>query len=58
MPNFELMMAYENDSINDDDLITLFQEIYDTQAYTWLQGCYGRFLRPLIEEGYINTNNN
>ena len=57
MPNFELMLAYENDAISDDDLITLFQEIYDTQAYTWLQGCYGRFLRHLIEEGYINTGN-
>ena len=57
MPNVDLLMSYENGSISDDDLITLFQEIYDTQAYTWLQGCYGRFLRLLIAEGYINTAN-
>ena len=54
MPNLELMMAYENDTISDDDLITLFQEIYDTKAYQWLQGSYGRFLSHLVDQGYIN----
>ena len=53
MPNFELMLQFENGTINDDDFITLFQEILDTKAYQWLQGYYGRTCEDLLNQGLI-----
>ncbi len=52
--NTELLFAFENGELNDDEVITLFQQIYDTKAYLWLQGFYGRTLKDLIEEGLIS----
>ena len=53
MPNTDLLLQYENGSINDDDFLTLFQEIFDTKAYQWLQGHYGRVCQQLLDEGLI-----
>lgn len=53
MLNTDLLLRYEEGDVNDEEVIELFQQIYDTRAYTWLQGCYGRMLRDLINEGYI-----
>ena len=33
----------------------LFQLIYDSKAYTWLQGSYGRTLQDLINADLIQT---
>ena len=56
MLDTDLLIRFEQTGLDsDDEVITLFQQIYDTKAYTWLQGFYGRFLRDLIEEGLINT---
>ena len=49
------LIAYENDMLDFDDTLSMFQYIYETEAYKWLQGHYGRTLKALIEEGYIAT---
>ena len=51
----EKLFAYEEGQLNFDDTISLFQYIYETEAYKWLQGSYGRTLSSLINEGYIAT---
>ena len=53
MLDADLLFRYESEDLEFDDIVTLFQQIYDTKAYTWLQGSYGRMLRHLIEEGLI-----
>ncbi len=42
----ELIVEFEEGNLNGEEIINLFQLIYDTKAYTWLQGCYGRTLAP------------
>mgnify|MGYP005994677913 FL=1 len=49
------LIDYENGNLDFDDTLSLFQYIYETEAYKWLQGSYGRTLSALIEEGYIAT---
>ena len=51
--NTDLLIAFENGELTDDEFIDLFQQIYDTKAYLWLQGYYGRELQHLINEGLI-----
>ena len=53
MPNFDLLLQYEEDTISEDDFLTLFQQIFDCKAYTWLQGHYGRTCEALYNEGLI-----
>ena len=53
----EQLFAYEEGQLNFDDTISLFQYIYETEAYKWLQGSYSRTLDGLISEGYIATFN-
>jgi hypothetical protein len=56
MLDHDLLFRYELEGLDtDDEVITLFQQIYDSKAYTWLQGHYGRTLEWLIEEGVINV---
>jgi len=56
MPNTDLLLKYETDLCTEDEILTLFQEIYDTQAWKWLQGHYGRTLSLLAEQGLITLN--
>jgi len=51
------LVAYESGELNFDDTLSLFQYIYETEAYKWLQGSYSRTLDGLIQEGYIATFN-
>ncbi len=53
MINTDLLFKYESDIITEDEFLQLFQEIYDTQAWKWLQGHYGRTLSALTEQGLI-----
>lgn len=56
MLDTELLLKYECEGLEtEDEFVALFQQIYDTSAYQWLQGHYGRTLRDLIEQGYIVT---
>ena len=51
----ELIVEFEEGNLNGEETINLFQLIYDTKAYTWLQGCYGRTLQDLINADLIQT---
>ena len=51
------LIAYESGELNFDDTLSLFQYIYETEAYKWLQGSDSRTLDGLIQEGYITTFN-
>ena len=57
MPSYDLLIAYESDCLDDNEIVELFQQVYDTQAWKWLQGHYGRTLEVLINDGFINTSN-
>ena len=49
----ELIVEFEEGNLNGEEIINLFQLIYDTKAYTCLQGCYGRTLQDLINADLI-----
>ena len=49
----ELLFRFEEGDLNEEETINLFQAIYDSKAYTWLQGSYGRTLQNLIDSNYI-----
>ena len=49
------IVKYESGELNHDETLKMFQDIYDTRSYTWLQGSYGRILNELIEQGVIKT---
>jgi len=53
MLDTDLLFRYEEGDISHDEFVTLFQQIYDSKAYQWLQGHYGRVLHQLIEEDVI-----
>jgi len=46
------IMQYENDELNDEETIELFQELINTGLVWQLQGHYGRFAVELLEEGF------
>lgn len=49
----EKLGAYENDEMNQDEVIKFFQELVDSGAAWKLQGHYGRVAEALIETGMI-----
>ena len=51
----ELIIEFEEGNLNEEETINLFQLIYDSKAYTWLQGSYGRTLLALINADLIQT---
>ena len=53
---FNSIIDYESGNLEEDKIIELFQQIYDTKAYLWLQGHYGRTLEHLIDSDLITTN--
>jgi hypothetical protein len=46
------IMQYENDELNDEETIELFQELINTGLVWKLQGHYGRFAVELLGEGF------
>ena len=54
MLDTDLLLRYESDELSEKEVITLFQQIYDTKAYEWLQGHYGRVLRHYLLQGVIS----
>ena len=46
------LIQYENDELNDEETIELFQELINTGLAWQLQGHYGRFAIELLEEGF------
>jgi len=51
------IMQYENDELNDEETIELFQELINTGLAWQLQGHYGRFAMELLEEGFCQHPN-
>ena len=49
----EKLGAYENDEMNQDEIIKFFQLLVDTGAAWKLQGHYGRVAEALIETGMV-----
>lgn len=45
------IMAYEDDMLNDDEVVELFQHLIDTGLAWQLQGSYGRMANRLIADG-------
>ena len=48
------IIAYENGELDGDQIVELFQLIYDNEAFHWLQGSYGRMCQHLYNEGLIS----
>jgi len=45
------IIQYENGEMNDEEVISFFQELIDSDLAWKLQGHYGRTAKFLIEEG-------
>lgn len=50
------IIAYENDEMDDDEVIALFQELVDNGMAWNLQGHYGRMAQSLIDQGLVTDN--
>ena len=50
-PLFELMMAWEDGTLDEQSETELFQRLIDCGLAWSLQGSYGRYAAQMIEEG-------
>jgi hypothetical protein len=50
-----LLAAYENEELNYDEEVALFQQLLDTGVITHLQGAYHRRMNQLIEDGEVSV---
>ena len=48
------IIAYENGELDGDQIVELFQWVYDNRAFEWLQGHYGRMCENLYTEGLVS----
>jgi len=48
------IIAYENGEMNEEEVISLFQELVDTGMVWVLQGHYGRTAQALLDAGEIS----
>ena len=54
MPDIDKIIAYENDELDDNESIELFQSMLDDGSVWQLQGHYGRTALNLLEQGLIH----
>ena len=50
---FDSMLAWENDSLDHESTIKLFQALVDNGMAWTLQGVYGREADKLIKQGFV-----
>lgn len=49
------IIAYEENELDEEQVIALFQSLVDTGIAWQLQGSYGRTAQRLIDAGYVNA---
>ncbi len=54
MPPIDKIISYENGELDDEEIISLFQEMIDDGSVWQLQGHYGRTAHALIEAGHCS----
>jgi hypothetical protein len=52
-PNLNMMIAFEEGELSEEDTIELFQGLVDTGLAWKLQGFYGRTAAQMIKEGLV-----
>ena len=52
MDRVGFIMAFEDGSLSDEQIIEFFQSMIDDGSVWQLQGCYGRMATALIEGGH------
>jgi len=57
MPSVTKIIAYENGEMNEEEIISFFQELIDSGVAWQLQGSYGRTATDLIEQGLCHQKN-
>jgi len=55
MDIFSKVIAYEQDELNEEETVELFQELIDNGMAWSLQGHYGRTATNLIENGLCHA---
>ena len=53
MDQIDKIMAFENGELQEDEVISLFQELVNSGMAWQLQGSHGRLAQQLIDEGLI-----
>ena len=53
MPTFDQILAFENNELDDAQIVDLFQQLVDSGMAWTLQGSYGRTALALIEAGLV-----
>lgn len=53
MNQIDMIMDFEQGTLDEDGIIELFQNLVDTGMAWKLQGSYGRMAEALIDAGYI-----
>ena len=49
------ILEFESGTLDEDGIVSLFQELVDTGLAWQLQGSYGRFASALIEDGLVEV---
>ena len=57
MPSVTKIIAYEKGEMNEEEIISFFQELIDSGVAWQLQGSYGRTATDLIEQGLCHQKN-
>lgn len=50
----DAIIAYENDKLNDEETLDLFQKLVDSGLAWQLQGSYGRMAQRFLDAGLIH----
>jgi hypothetical protein len=54
MDTLDKIIAFEQGDMDEDQVVSFFQELVDRGLAWQLQGAYGRMAAQLIERGYVH----